>query len=561
MNRNVTIVTGLWDLGRGSIDGWAKRDFQQYKTKFFELLETDANMVIWIPKDLEEDVWKIRNKENTRVYIKEVEDFKTWFPFFNELQKIRTNEEWRNFAGWLPESPQAALEFYNPMMMTKMFMLNDTTIFDPFASDYFFWIDGGLTSTVPKGYFTKDNVLDNLDYYCELTEKFVHITYPYTANDEIHGFERKKMAEYCGVNFVDYVARGGFFGGRKSIISQMNGLYYSVLETTIKSGYMGADECLFTILCHRHPDIIHRFEIEGNGLVWPFFENLKTIRETVKKTKRGLKPFSDVKTTLYVLTYNSPKQFETLIKSFEEVDHDFLSKPRKVLLNNSIDRTTDDDYRILCEKYGFEEVKKDNIGICGGRQWVAEDFEASDSDYYIFFEDDMNLHPKTNEICGSGFSRYKENLFSKSVRIIYENEYDYLKLSFSEFFGDNMVQWAWYNIPQNIRDKYFPEKRRLPLKGFDPDAPRTNFSLMKKYQDVTYLEGEVHYCNWPLWVSREGNNKLFLETKWNHPFEQTWMSNVFQMQKDNKIKSAVLLLSPIKHDRFEFYPGTERREN
>jgi hypothetical protein len=84
---------------------------------------------------------------------------------------------------------------------------------------------------------------------------------------------------------------------------------------------------------------------------------------------------------------------------------------------------------------------------------------------------------------------------------------------------------------------------------------------MKKYQDVTYLEGEVHYCNWPLWVSREGNNKLFLETKWNHPFEQTWMSNVFQMQKDNKIKSAVLLLSPIKHDRFEFYPGTERREN
>jgi hypothetical protein len=369
------------------------------------------------------------------------------------------------------------------------------------------------------------------------------------------------MAEYCGVDFVDYVARGGFFGGRKSIISQMNGLYYSVLETTIKSGYMGADECLFTILCHRHPDIIHRFEIEGNGLVWPFFENLKTIRETVKKTKRGLKPFSDVKTTLYVLTYNSPKQFETLIKSFDEVDHDFLSKPRKVLLNNSIDRTTDEDYKILCEKYGFEEVKKDNIGICGGRQWVAEDFESSDSDYYIFFEDDMNLHPKTNEVCGSGFSRYKENLFSKSVRIIYENEYDYLKLSFSEFFGDNMVQWAWYNIPQNIRDKYFPEKRRLPLKGFDPDAPRTNFSFMKKYQDVTYLEGEVHYCNWPLWVSREGNNKLFLETKWNHPFEQTWMSNVFQMQKDNKIKSAVLLLSPIKHDRFEFYPGTERREN
>ena len=194
MNRNITIVTGLWDLGRGELNGWSKRDFQIYKNRFFELLETDVNMAIWIPKSLEEDVWKIRSKDNTRVYIKEVEDFKTWFPFFNEVQKIRNNDNWKNFAGWLPESPQAALEFYNPMMMSKMFMLNDTTIYDPFASDYFFWVDGGLTSTVSKGYFVNDNVLDNLDYFCELYEKYIHITYPYTANEEIHGFERKKMS-------------------------------------------------------------------------------------------------------------------------------------------------------------------------------------------------------------------------------------------------------------------------------------------------------------------------------------------------------------------------------
>ena len=39
MNSGITIVTGLWDLGRGKIEGWAKRDFEQYKQKFFELLE------------------------------------------------------------------------------------------------------------------------------------------------------------------------------------------------------------------------------------------------------------------------------------------------------------------------------------------------------------------------------------------------------------------------------------------------------------------------------------------------------------------------------------------
>ena len=562
MNNNVTIVTGLWDLGRGDLGGWAKRDFSYYKERFFEMLKSDVNMIIWIPSELEDEVRLIRKPENTKIHIKEVEDFKVWFPFFDKLQEIRTNPNWYNLAGWLAESPQASLKFYNPMMMCKMFMLNDSAIYDTFSTDYFFWIDGGLTNTVNKGYFLNDNVLDNLDYYCNVNDdKFIHLSYPYEGNEEIHGFERKKMAEYCGTDFVRYVARGGFFGGLKSKVNQMNNLYYSVLNSTINAGYMGADECLFTILCHTHSDMIHRFELEGNGLCWPFFEELKNIRETTPLKSNGKKPMVNVKTSLYVLTYNSPNQFETLIKSFEEVEPNFLKKTRKILLNNSTNRETDEQYSQLCEKYDFEEIKKDNIGICGGRQLISEHFDESDSDYYIFFEDDMFLHPNTKDICSSGFLRYKENLYDKTLKIINENEYDFLKLSFTEFYGDNSVQWSWYNVPQDVRNKFFPNKRKLPAQGHDPNAPKTEYKHIKMSDDITFIEGQVHYCNWPIWISREGNKKIFIDTKWGHPFEQTWMSHVFQNQMENKIKAAVLLLSPIKHDRFDFYPGGERREN
>jgi len=55
MNSKVTIVTGLWDLGRENLNGWAQRSFDTYKQKFFELLETDANLCIWIPRSLESD--------------------------------------------------------------------------------------------------------------------------------------------------------------------------------------------------------------------------------------------------------------------------------------------------------------------------------------------------------------------------------------------------------------------------------------------------------------------------------------------------------------------------
>ena len=557
MNNNVTIVTGLWDLGRGSIDGWAKRDFQQYKDRFFELLQTNAQMAIWIPRDLEDEVRAIRGDKPTQIYIKELEDFKTWFPFWDKLQSIRTNPDWYNIAGWLPESPQAALEYYNPMMMCKMFMVNDTAIMNPFNSEYFYWIDGGLTSTVNQGYFNHDNVLDKLEDYTDSIQKITYITYPYDGNNEIHGFERNKMAEYCGVDFVNKISRGGFWGGAKKQIHQLNSFYYEVLHNTMDSNYMGADECLFTILTYKHPELIQPFEIEGNGLVWPFFEMLKDFKlpENIKT------PFSKLKTNLYVVGYNSPTQFKALLESFKNSDKNFLDKPSKYLLNNSTDRSTDDKYTQLCSEYGFEEIKKDNIGICGGRQFCAEHFDASDADYYVFFEDDMLLHEKKDTYCHNGFRNYIDGLFDKTLKIIHDEEYDYLKLNFTEVYGDNATQWAWYNVPQNIREQFWPKNRKLPIQGLDPNAPRTQFSTIKKSDDLTYIEGEVHYCNWPLWFGRKGNTKIFLDTKWAHPMEQTWMSFVYQLQRDNVIKPAILLLSPINHNRIYYYPGEERREN
>jgi len=557
MNNKVTIVTGLWDLGRGNLNGWAQRDFQQYKDRFFELLQTDTQMCIWIPRELEQEVRSIRGDKPTQIYFKELDDFKTWFPFWDKLQKIRTNPDWYNIAGWLPESPQAALEYYNPMMMCKMFMVNDSAIMNPFKSEYFYWCDGGLTSTVNQGYFTHDNVFDNLENYTDHTQKITFINYPYEGNDEIHGFERKKIASYCGVEFVDKISRGGFWGGRKEQIHELNALYYSVLNDTMNNGYMGADECLFTILTYRHPELIQPFEIEGNGLVWPFFEMLKDFTLSVDSKKS----FSKIKTSLYVIGYNSPSQFETLIKSFQNSDKNFLNKPRKILVNNSTDESTFDEYDKLCKEYNFEQYKHNNIGICGGRQWVAEHFDQSDSDYYIFFEDDMLLHEKKDTYCYNGFRNYVNDLYEKTLKIIHNEEYDYLKMSFTEVYGDNATQWAWYNIPPHIREQFFPEKPSLPVNGLDPNAPKTNFTNIYRLEDITYIEGEIYYCNWPLWFSRQGNTKVFLDVKWQFPMEQTWMSNVFQMQKTNKIKSAILLLSPINHNRIYYYPGQERREN
>ena len=52
----ITLVTGIWNIGReGLTEGWS-RSFQHYLDKFEKLLEVDCNMIIFGDKELEEFV-------------------------------------------------------------------------------------------------------------------------------------------------------------------------------------------------------------------------------------------------------------------------------------------------------------------------------------------------------------------------------------------------------------------------------------------------------------------------------------------------------------------------
>jgi hypothetical protein len=316
-------------------------------------------------------------------------------------------------------------------------------------------------------------------------------------------------------------------------------------------------------MSYKHSDLINYFEIESNGLVGKFFEDLKNDSLVPKNESKVIveNKLDTSKVGLYVLTFNSPNQFKTLIKSIQAYDSDYLLKTKKYLLDNSTDLSTTEEYSVICEEHGFEHIKKENLGICGGRQWIAEHFESTDLDYYLFFEDDMFFFPNEGSVCRNGFNRYVPNLYTKSLEIIKKENFDFLKLNYSEFYGDNGTQWSWYNVPQSVREEFWPEKPTLPHLGLDPNAPKTKFASILSHKGLPYGSGEVYYCNWPQIVSRPGNKKMFLNTTWAHPFEQTWMSHMYQLTKKGELSSGLLLLSPTEHDRFEHYEGELRKES
>lgn len=561
---DLTIVSGLWNINRQG------RSFDHYMEHFEKFLQIPVNMFLFLPKELEEFVWKHRTRENTAIRICELDDIRNnyYAPFWEKTQEIRNNPEWLEQTGehgWLKDSPQALNEWYNPIVQSKMFMLHDAKVINPFNTNYLIWLDAGITNTVYEGFFTDENCFKNIIPHLKT---FLFLSYPYVANNEIHGFEFNAINELAKQK-VTYVCRGGLFGGHKDFISEANSVYYELLINTLENGLMGTEESIFSIMAHREPHIYRRYALDDNGLIVKFIqallENDVSLEEVNVKgygiPKKLYNKTTD-KTSLYVLGFNFPEQFKILIESFKK-HPEWLERPRKILINNSNDQSAIDEYEKLCQEYGFEHIiTGENLGINRGRLYAAKHFQESDSDYYFFFEDDMCLHdPDDAKYCRNGFRNYVPDLYDKVHEIMAREQFDFLKLSFTEVYMDNNIQVSWYNVPQEVRSEVWPDYDTLPTSGIDPHAPRTNFNNINVHRGLSYINGDIYYANWPMIVSRDGNQKMFLETEWASPFEQTWMSYMFQSVIKGELNPAVLLASPINHNRIQYYKPEERREN
>lgn len=742
---NITFVTALLDIKRENLSSKNfHRSFNRYIETLSYLLQhlRQYNLVIYIEPEYHD---LVKNIKSDNIIIKTIScDQLKQTKYYPLIQNIRNNQEWRNQVGWLSESTQANLEFYNPLIFQKIHFLNSASVENPFNTDYFLWIDAGIANAqCHPGYFSKPWFEKTIIQYLD---KFLFLCFPYEGHNEIHGFKREGIQKYCDGQNVNRVARATFFGGKKAEINFFSQKFEDIAIKSLSEGYMGTEESIFTILTYLYPELINIEMIDGNGLVSSFFEKIQDQANTsfvgngsfqykgskiqqhpavFKVFKKFLSEHQDIKqiieigtgggglamflkeqsdlyniafytyekncghlknntnfvnkninltegdvfddkisaqiinqisqtgktlvlcdggnkikefnffsqflksgdiimahdyapnkdifevqykdkiwnwheiddshiqqscdnnflkkyysefeqiawtcrqktykpkTDLYIVTFNSPKQFEFVVSSIIEASPSMFNNSDKYVINNTNDQSLQKEYKELFDKYHFTEFAHDNIGICGARQFIAEHFATTPNQYMIFFEDDMGMNNVDYEhkVCKNGFKQYHPFLYENTIGIMNKENYDFIKLSFTEFFGDNCVQWSWYNVPQSFRAAHWPNKSQLPEIGLDPDPPKTTFNNIKSFNGMPYADGEIYYCNWPQIVSKNGNKKMFLDTKWAHPYEQTWMSFIYQKTIDQAIKPAILLLSPINHNRFDHYHAKLRKEN
>ncbi len=263
---DLTLVTGAVDIGRGALQGGFARPFDVYCNHLNALLGLNLPMVVYADRR-----FPIPESRCERKLVRVDRSTLEEFPYFDRIQVIRSSPAWREGASWLAHSPQAALAHYNPLVMSKLLWLADQVRANPFGTRYFAWIDGGITNTVPFDLLEKSLGSASLANYLR---KFLLLCFPYRADREVHGFEHGALARYANVPAIEWVARGGFFGGSIDFILEAARLYEVTLSHTLGQGYMGTEESIFTLLAYLHPGVFDRFFIRGDGLVSYFFAHL-----------------------------------------------------------------------------------------------------------------------------------------------------------------------------------------------------------------------------------------------------------------------------------------------
>ena len=257
---SMTLVTAILDLGRGEIASWGRRPYALYTTGLAQLLSRyrDVPVIVHVTAEDEPLVWRTRRRDNTRV-VPTTRATLGALPWYGRVDAIRTSPSWADRAEWLRESPQRLLDGYLALVLAKLRWLCDAATANPFGTERFVWMDGGLPRNPSYAHLSRRGFVRGLDI-----ERFRVLTVPYTTNEEIHGFDRRACAQYCGTEFVSWIVRGGLFGGTGAAVAEVSELYDALVDETLAHGHLGTEETLLTILAHRHPTLFQRHCLEGN---------------------------------------------------------------------------------------------------------------------------------------------------------------------------------------------------------------------------------------------------------------------------------------------------------
>jgi hypothetical protein len=137
----ITLVTALYDINRSeSGDG---RKFEEYLSWFSETLKVKSPMVIFVDESLKTFVESKRKGLPTKIITQSLEEI-PYYQLNEDIQNILDSESFKNKIG-APTRVECKMSLYNAVIYSKFPWIKRVIEENPFGSEYFMWIDAGLS--------------------------------------------------------------------------------------------------------------------------------------------------------------------------------------------------------------------------------------------------------------------------------------------------------------------------------------------------------------------------------------------------------------------------------
>lgn len=241
---STTMITALFDINREKKgDG---RTVNEYLKWFRKTLKLNCNLFIVTEEKFKPFIDKFRNKHyKTYVKIDKLENAK-YYKYRERMIEILESEEYKKKIAY-PERVECKLPEYNIIQYSKLGWLEDCIELNPFGSEYFFWMDAGLSRFFERRKLNSPYPRKNIP-----SKKFI-----------IQG--RINLKSYnIDEKFIwgaDNLLKGGIFGGHRNIVLEVNKLleeYFN--KKMLNFNNVNNEQLCLMLLWKDRPDLFHVVE-------------------------------------------------------------------------------------------------------------------------------------------------------------------------------------------------------------------------------------------------------------------------------------------------------------
>ena len=251
----LTFATSLLSLAADNTDSPSL--VYQRAAEYLQQFNTDQPLVIYAAPGPTELAARARSPDITHVVIRRLEDLVQQEQYLWIQQALASSEEHSKF------STDRALHLW--LSLCKPFLFNDATVYDPFGTELFFWVDIERLSAVSNGLQEKN---EDWERALEQIISDARLWVPIDATPPRKALERL-VRQWAGDNVsrsLPFSVPANALAGSKVAVNTFNGNYYACLQRVLRDGELCSPEEIVSIMARTHPHLFNAFNAAHLGL-------------------------------------------------------------------------------------------------------------------------------------------------------------------------------------------------------------------------------------------------------------------------------------------------------